>query len=96
MEEVKATKTGAKVENKTENKTEKARVMAGTYPASGGDQARKLLKVVEAAGLKGFKVEAAAGMPGYIQVVTECTNESEAKKLIREAAEKKITLCMTK
>lgn len=70
------------------------RVIAGTYPAACGDYAKKLRGSLEAAEIKGFKVEPAKNLPGYIMVSAECGSREEAKKLIEQAAAKKIRLSM--
>ncbi len=77
-----------------ETKEKKVKVFAGTFPAASSDQAKKMLKGIEAAGLKGFAVKGSQELPGYIQVAVECEGKEAADKLIREAAEKKITLCI--
>lgn len=55
----------AETKNTAETK-DKARVLAGTFPAAATDQAKKLLSGMEAAGLKGYKMGAAPDLPGYI------------------------------
>lgn len=70
------------------------RVIAGTFPAAGGDYAKKLKESLETAEIKGFKVEPDKNLPGYIMVSAECSSREEAKKLIEQAAAKKIRLSM--
>ena len=52
----------AEAKNTAETK-DKARVLAGTFPAAATDQAKKLLSGMEAAGLKGYKMGAAPDLP---------------------------------
>ena len=70
------------------------RVIAGTFPAACGDYAKKLKGSLEAAEMKDFKVEPAKDLPGYIMVSAECGSREEAKKLIEQAAAKKIRLSL--
>ena len=53
-----------------------------------------LKEILEAAEMKDFKVEPAKDLPGYIMVSAECGSREEAKKLIEQAAAKKIRLSM--
>ena len=69
------------------------RVLAGTFPASCGDQAKKLQAELKAAKMEGFKVEPAKNMPGFIQVAAECKSEEAAAALIKQGREKKFNLC---
>lgn len=85
----------AEAKNTVETK-DKARVLAGTFPAAATDQAKKLLSGMEAAGLKGYKMGAAPDLPGYIQVAQECASQAEAEATVKEAADKKINVCICK
>lgn len=85
----------AEAKNTTETK-DKARVLAGTFPAAATDQAKKLLSGMEAAGLKGYKMGATPDLPGYIQVAQECASQAEAEAAVKAAADKKINVCICK
>ena len=76
------------------NIEKKFKVIAGTFPAAGADQARKMLSTLELAKIKGFSIKPVEKMPGYIQVISKYTTKEDAEKAIQEAAEKKITLCI--
>ena len=73
--------------------TKEIRVLAGTFPAAHGDQARKLAGSLKEAKMEGFTVKPAKDMPGYIQVVAECKDEEAAAALIKQGREKKFNLC---
>lgn len=75
---------------------EKIKVLAGTFPATCGDQAKKLLASLKEAKIEGFAVKPAANMPGYIQVIVECKDQAAAEALIKDGAEKKFKLCIAK
>lgn len=70
------------------------RVIAGTFPAACGDYAKKLNESLKKEEMKGFKVEPAKDMPGYIMVFAECENRAEAEQLIEQGEAKKIRLSM--
>lgn len=78
------------------NIEKKFKVIAGTFPVSGGDQARKMLATLESAEIKGFSIKPVEKMPGYIQVISIYTTKEDAEKAIQEAAEKKIILSIAK
>lgn len=81
----------------TETKTaEQIKVLAGTFPASCGDQAMKLVAGLKDAKIEGFAVKPAANMPGYIQVIAKCENKAAADAMIKAAAVKKFKLCIAK
>ncbi len=81
----------------TETKTtERIKVLAGTFPAAHGDQAKRLAAGLREAKIEGFAVRPAANMPGYIQVIAECKDKAAADALIKEAAGKKFKLCIAK
>lgn len=74
--------------------TDQIRVLAGTFPAAHGDQAKKLSDSLKAAKIDGFAVKPAKNMPGYIQVIAECKDKEAAEKLIKEAAGKKFKIVL--
>lgn len=74
--------------------TEQIKVLAGTFPAAHGDQARKLKEALKEAKIDGFAVKPAKDMPGYIQVIAECKDKEAAEKLIKEAAGKKFKIVL--
>ncbi|MBO5484895.1 MAG: hypothetical protein J5979_06775 [Lachnospiraceae bacterium] len=76
--------------------TEQIKVLAGTFPAAHGDQARKLAGKLKEAKIEGFAVKPAKEMPGYIQVIADCKDKAAAEDMIKQGAEKKIKLCMAK
>lgn len=81
----------------TETKAaEQIKVLAGTFPAAHGDQAKKLVARLKEAKIEGFTVKTAKNMPGYIQVIAECKDKTEADAMIKDAAGKKFKLCIAK
>lgn len=76
--------------------TEQIKVLAGTFPAAHGDQARKLKEALKEAKIDGFAVKPAANMSGYIQVIADCKDKEAAEAMIKAAAGKKIKLCIAK
>ena len=81
----------------TETKAaEQIKVLAGTFPAAHGDQAKKLVERMKEAKIEGFKVKPDANMPGYIQVTAECKDKEAADAMIKDAAKKKFKLCIAK
>jgi hypothetical protein len=76
--------------------TEQIKVLAGTFPAAHGDQARKLKEALKEAKIDGFTVKPAKDMPGYIQVIAECKDKAAAEAMISQAAAKKLKLCIAK
>lgn len=79
-----------------EKAAEQIKVLAGTFPAAHGDQARKLAGSLKEAKVEGFTVKPAKDMPGYIQVIAECKDKEAADAMIKAAAGKKIKLCIAK
>lgn len=82
------------MEAKEIKKDQKVVVMAGTYHESAVAKAKEVQQRLAAAELKGFAVKPAAG--NYIMVCKEVENQDAAKKLIEQAANKKIKLCIAK
>lgn len=76
--------------------TEQIKVLAGTFPAAHGDQARKLAEELKEAKIEGFAVKPAKDMPGYIQVIADCKDQAAAAAMIKQGTEKKIRLCLAK
>lgn len=76
--------------------TEQIKVLAGTFPAAHGDQARKLAGSLKEAKMEGFTVKPAKDMPAYIQVIAECKDKEAAEAMIKQAAGKKFKLCIAK
>lgn len=76
--------------------TKQIKVLAGTFPAAHGDQARKLKEALKEAKIDGFAVKPAKDMPGYIQVIAECKDKAAAEAMISQAAAKKLKLCIAK
>lgn len=83
-------------EMKAAEAKEQIKVLAGTFPATHGDQAKKLAAGLKEAKMEGFAVKPAANMPGYIQVVAECKDKAAADAMIKAAAVKKFKLCIAK
>lgn len=82
------------MEAKETKKDQKVVVMAGTYHESAVAKAKEVQERLTAADLKGFAVKPAAG--NYIMVCKEVENQDAAKKLIEQAAAKKIKLSIAK
>lgn len=76
--------------------TEQIKVLAGTFPEAHGDQARKMVRSLKEAKMEGFEVKPAKDMPGYIQVIAECKDKEAAEAMIKQAAGKKIKICIAK
>lgn len=76
--------------------TEQIKVLAGTFPAAHGDQARKLAEKLKEAKIEGFAVKPAKDMPGYIQVIADCKDKEAAEAMIKQEAGKKIKLSLAK
>ena len=70
------------------------KVLAGTFPAAHGDQARKLKESLKAAGLGEFMVKKAEHKPGYIMVAAECADQEAADEMIKKAKAAKIRICV--
>lgn len=76
-----------------ESKNEKkVVVMAGTYHESAVAKAKEVQQRLTTAEMKGFVVKPAAG--NYIMLCKEVESQDAAKKLIEQAAGKKIKLCI--
>ena len=82
------------MEAKETKNEKKVVVMAGTYHESAVAKAKEVQQRLVAAELKGFAVKPAAG--SYIMVCKEVESQDAAKKLIEQAAGKKIKLSIAK
>ena len=82
------------MEAKETKNEKKVVVMAGTYHESAVAKAKEVQQRLTAAEIKGFAVKPAVG--NYIMVCKEVENQDAAKKLIEQAAAKKIKLSIAK